>query len=210
MEEVNKIIEIDMKSCIQTYPCKHYVTYENTELETRKKLFNGIEIIKMIFDNKMNLDKINPSESILFRETIIKHILRESNLKDKAIYKHFNQSEMDILKDILEYKPIQGCRNDPNLEIKNVKNIIKIDMNTCYLTYPCQHDVYYNDIDDEPQMKSFLCPHIIKMKIIFGLQMDNEFIEHFVKQITKNNGIMTTYFSPNEIEHLKKICDEIN
>lgn len=199
MDEVNKIIEIKMESCVNTYPCKHYVTYEDTEMKTKKKLFNGVDIIKMMFSDKMKID-----------EKIIKHILCESNLKDKAIYKHFNQSEMVILKDILEYKPIQGCSNDPNLEIKNVKNIIKIDMNTCYLTYPCQHDVYHNDIDDEPQMKSFLCPHIIKMKLIFGLGMDNEFIEHFVKQIIKNNGIMTKYFSPDEIEHLKKLCEETN
>ena len=107
-----------MDTSVETYLCKHYVTYKNTDFETKKKLFNRINIIKMMFDNKINLDKINPSESVVFRESIIKHILSEKNLKGKVIYKHFNTTEMEIIEAIFKYIPI-------------VKNILKINMQTC-------------------------------------------------------------------------------
>lgn len=134
MDEVNKIIDINMDICVKKYPCKHMVTFEDFNQEIRKKEFKGTEIIKMMFCNKMNIN-----------ENIIKHMLCEKNLEDKSIYKNFNSNEMEILTDILKFRPIQGCENDPHLKIKNIKEIIHIDMETCYLTYPCQHDVTYID-----------------------------------------------------------------
>ena len=194
MDEINKIIDINMKICIKTYPCKHMVTFEDYNQEIRKKEFKGTEIIKMMFCNKMNIN-----------EDVIKHLLCEKNLEDKSIYKNFNSNELDILTNILKFRPIQGCENDPNLAIKNIKNLISIDMNTCYLTYPCQHDVCYLDQNDQVINKSLIAPHIIKLKLTLDLLMDYEFVEHFVKHIIKNTHLLKKYFTPDEIDILQNL-----
>lgn len=197
MDDVYKIIDINMNICVKTYPCKHMVTFEDFNQEIRKKEFKGTEIIKMMFYNKMNIC-----------ETIIKHLLCEKNLEDKSIYKNFNSNEMEILTDILKFRPMQGCNNDPNLAIKNIKEIINIDMDTCYLTYPCQHDITYVNNNDEIKNNSFIAPHIIKLKLNLDLTMDKEFIEHFVKHIIKNKNLLAKYFSSEEIQMLQILCED--
>ena len=194
MDEVNKIIDINMKICVKTYPCKHLVTFEDINRKIRKKEFKGTEIIKMMFCNKMNIN-----------EDIIKHLLCEKNLEDKSIYKNFNSDELEILTNILKYRPIQGCENDPNLAIRNIKKLINIDMETCYLTYPCEHNICCLDHNDQIYNISLIAPHIIKLKLNLDLKMDNEFVEHFVKQIIKNTNLLKKYFTSDDISILQNL-----
>lgn len=194
MEDVKEIIEINMKICISTYPCKHYVIYKNNNGDIITKILFGTEIIKIMFRDKMILD-----------DTIITHVLNLKNINDENIYKNFNSNEIDILKDMLTNRTMQGCENNPDLFLYNISKIINMDTKICYLSNPCCHYIEY--IDNEANLKNeiFSTPQIIKIMIKFNYDIDDTIIKHFINQIIKNEKIMNKYFTSDEINKLNKL-----
>ena len=194
MEDIIKIIDINIKNCISTYPCSHYITYEDNNGNIIRKILQGDDIIKIMFRDKM-----------IFEENIIKHLINLKLLKDKNIYKKFNSDEIDILEEMLNNKLIYGCENNPNLFLDDICEFKKLDIDMCYLSEPCCHYVEYIDNYTILKNEIFSAPQIIKIMIKFKCEMKEDFIKHFVEKIVNNKILLHKYFTMDEINILNDI-----
>lgn len=194
MEDISKIIEINMKICISTYPCRHYIIYEDNNKNIIKKILSGIDILKIMFRDKMILD-----------DEIIKHFINFKLLDDENIYKNFNSEELNILREMLNNKLIYGCENNPNLFLNDIFEFKNLDMNMCYLSDPCCHYVEYVDNNTILKNEIFSAPQIIKIMIKFKCKMDDKFIKHFIVQIINNKKSLYKYFTIDEMNILNDI-----
>lgn len=194
MEDICEIIDINMKICMSTSPCRHYVTYKDNYDNILKKILPGDDIVKIILRDKM-----------IIEDYIIKHLINIKLLNDENIYKKFDSDEIDILKEMLNNKLIYGCENNPNLFLDDISEFKKLDMDMCYLSEPCCHYVEYVNGSSILKNEIFSTPQIIKIMIKFKCKMGNDFIKHFVVQIINNKILLYKYFTTDEIKILNDI-----